>query len=254
MSNPKSKPKTKSSSATGNGKHLSRAEIKERLLTGRIVSAQCWDHSLARIVEPADAEAGMAALRGLSGIEKARQLFRQAGLAFPTIPKQLAARFKERGEWLFATRELKIPPYNFDDYVPESHDAVGDYAVLCHSGYGVNSYAIQYYLVYGPVRMFLFLGWGGVYMNAEAAASKIRECFSLADEIVPIATTVGQLKAGERVTIVGSDSYNSYWFVSGQSRQKERGGSKGPAEVLTEVLHWLKSSPPNQLLGQTEPA
>ena len=96
----------------------------------------------------------------MTDIEKARELFRQAGLAFPTIPKQLAARLKERGEWLFSTREVKIWPYNLDDYVRESHDAPGDYAVLCHSGHGVNSYAIQYYLVYGPLRMFVLgLGW-----------------------------------------------------------------------------------------------
>jgi hypothetical protein len=97
----------------------------------------------------------------MTGIEKARQLFRQAGLAFPTIPKQLAARLKERGEWLFATRELKISPFNLDYYVPESHDAPGDYAVLCHSGYGVNSYAMQYYLVYGPLQNPGMLFTGG---------------------------------------------------------------------------------------------
>ena len=177
MSNPKSKPKTKSSSATRNGKILSRAEEKEKLLSGEFVSAQRFDHSLARLAEPGDAEALMAALRGLTGIEKARELFRQAGLAFPTIPKQLAARLKERGEWLFSTREVKISPYNLDDYVRESHDAPGDYAVLCHSGYGVNSYAIQYYLVYGPVRMFLFLGWGGVYMDPDTDASRSGNAF-----------------------------------------------------------------------------
>jgi hypothetical protein len=44
--------------------------------------------------------------------------------------------------------------------------------------------------------MFLFLGWGGLYLNAEAAASKIRECFSLADQIVQAVMTVKKLKVG----------------------------------------------------------
>ena len=101
------------------------------------------------------------------------------------------------------------------------------------------------------VRIFLHLGWGGVYMDADAAASKIRECFSLADEIVALATM--KLKAGERLTIVGSDFYASYWFASGQSRRKEIRGFKGPAQVLTEVLHWLKSPPPSPPLQQTGP-
>jgi hypothetical protein len=190
----------------------------------------------------------------MTDIEKARHLFGEAGLAFPTIPKQLAGGLKEQDKWLFSTRELKMSPYNLHYYVHEGDGAPREYAVLCHSGHGVNSYAIQYYLVYGPLRMFLHLGWGGVYMDSDAAASKIRECFSLADEIVPAAMTVGKLGAGERLTIVGSDFYGSYWSASGQSRQKERRGSKGPAEVLAEVLHWLKSPPPNQPLQQTEPA
>jgi len=32
----------------------------------------------------------------MTDIEKARQLFRDAGLAFPTIPEELAARLKGR--------------------------------------------------------------------------------------------------------------------------------------------------------------
>jgi hypothetical protein len=181
----------------------------------------------------------------MTDVEKARQLFQEAGLPFPTIPKELSAGLKKQSKWLFSTRELKMSPYNLQHYVVEGEGVPGEYAILCHSGHGVNSYAIQYYLVYGPLRMFLHLGYGGVYMDADAAASKIRECFSLADEIVPAAMMVGKLGAGERLTIVGSDFYGSYWAAPGQSRQKERTGSKGPAEVLTEVFHWLKSPPPN---------
>jgi hypothetical protein len=190
----------------------------------------------------------------MSDIEKARQLFRKAGLAFPTIPKPLAAAMKERHKWCFSTRELEMSPYNLQHYVQESDSAIGDYAVVCHSGHGVNSYAIQYYLVYGPLRMFLHLGWGGVYMDADAATSKIRECFSLADKVVPAATTAGKFVAGQWLTIVASDFYGSYWSAPGLSRSTVRKGSKGLAEVLTEVLFWLKNPPPNQPLQQTRPA
>ncbi len=37
----------------------------------------------------------------MTAVEKARHLFQEAGLAFPTIPEELAARLKERGKWLF---------------------------------------------------------------------------------------------------------------------------------------------------------
>ena len=182
-------------------------------------------------------------------IEKARQLFQESGLAFPTIPAELAGQLKEHGEWLFSTREVEMSPYNLQHYVHEvdgSH--VEDYAVLSHSGHGTNSYAIQYYLVYAPLRMFLHLGWGGVYMDGERAAAQIRDCFSVADQIVP-ATTVGRLGTGDRLRIVGSDFYGSYWSGPGQSHHKERRGSKGPAQVLAEVLHWLKIPPPTLSFG-----
>ncbi len=47
----------------------------------------------------------------MSEIEMARRLFQDAGLAFPTIPEELAARLKGQGEWQFATREIDIWPY-----------------------------------------------------------------------------------------------------------------------------------------------
>jgi hypothetical protein len=177
----------------------------------------------------------------MSDIEKARQLFQKAGLAFPTIPQELAVGLKEQGKWVFSTRKIDMSPYNLQHYVHEVDESdVEDYAVLSQSGHGVNSYAIQYYLVYGPLHMLLHLGWGGVYMDANAEAAKIQECFSLADEIVSAATTLGQLGADERLTIVGSDFYGSYWSAPGQSRQEAVDGSKGPAKVLTQVLQWVK--------------
>ena len=179
----------------------------------------------------------------MTDIEKARQLFRDAGLAFPTIPGEIAARLKEQGEWLFATREIKMSPYNLQHYVAEVDETrVEDYAVLSHSGHGINSYALQYYLVRGSLRMFLHLGWGGVYMDDKAAKANIRNCFSLADQIVPAAQGMGQLEAGEHLTVVGSDFYGSYWLPPGKTRREKDMGHKDPLEVLTEVFHWLASS------------
>ena len=72
--------------------------------------------------------------------EKARHLFQTAGLAFPEIPEELAVKLKERGEWLFSTRDIEISPYDLWHYVEESDSTlVDDYAILCHSGNGANS-------------------------------------------------------------------------------------------------------------------
>jgi hypothetical protein len=143
--------------------------------------------------------------------EKARRLFQTAGLAFPEIPEELAAKLKGRGEWLFSTREIEISPYNLWHYIEESDDTpVEDYAILSRSGHGVNSYAIQYYLVHGELRMFPQLGWGGVYMNAQKAAADIGCCFGLADEIVWQMSAVPRPDLSPPLMIAGSDFYGSY--------------------------------------------
>jgi len=183
----------------------------------------------------------------MSDIEKARIFFEDAGLGFPTIPERLSAELKEQGKWLFSTRELPMSPYELGHYINET-DGPSEYAVLSHSGHGVNSYAIQYYLVSGPFRMFLHMAWGGIYMDNDAAASKIRKCFSLADEIVPAAMTMEKLSAGGPLMIVGTDFYESFWSAPGQHQLKDRLDSRRPVDILTEVLQWLKGSPSNKAL------
>lgn len=180
-------------------------------------------------------------------IEKARQLFGDAGLTFPTIPEELAPQLKELGPWLFATRQIDMSPYNLDHYVQEvEDDRLGDYALLSHSGHGVNSYAIQYYLVRGPLRLFLHLGWGGVYADAKADAAMICDCFSKADRIVAAAHSAGRFLGDKRLMVVGSDFYGSYWLPAGKRRGRgKEPAEKAPAEVLTQALDWLSCSDPN---------
>jgi len=169
----------------------------------------------------------------MSDIDKAEQLFRRANLSFPIIPEKLCAQLKQHDKWLFSTRELSVSPYALHAYVDEEPQ-VADYVILAHSGHGANSYAIQYYLVFERLHMFLHLGWGGVYMDAKAAASQIAECFSLADQIVLRAPN--RLAANERLMIVVSDFYGSYWLKPEQ-RLREKGtfnGSPKDASAIDE--------------------
>ncbi len=182
----------------------------------------------------------------MTDINKARELFSSAGLAFPALPDELAVKLKERDEWVFCTRPIRMWPYELDRYVHQSQRRqIRDYALLSHSGHGINSYAIQYYLVHGPMRMFLHLGWGGVYEDHEEEAAKIRTCFLKADEVVQaIVQGAAGFHAGEHLTIVGSDFYGSYWISPGPGRQKieisrDRPSVESPLAALTEVLHWL---------------
>jgi len=183
----------------------------------------------------------------MTDINKARDLFSSAGLAFPTLPEELAMKLKERDEWVFSTRPIRMWPYELDRYVHQSQRRqIRDYALLSHSGHGINSYAIQYYLVHGPLRMFLHLGWGGVYMDQKEEAVKIRACLLKADEVVQaMVQSAAGFHAGEHLTVVGSDFYGSYWIPPGPGGQRKKVHSntqvESPLVALTEVLDWLAS-------------
>jgi hypothetical protein len=170
----------------------------------------------------------------LTDIENARHLFREAGLAFPTIPADLAARLKERDTWLFSTRDVDVSPYLLQHYIKEADEAAGeDYAILSHSGHGVNSYALQYYLVYGALRMFLHLGWGGAYMDATADAAKIGKCFLLADEIIAAGQNSEKFRAAGRLTIVCSDPRTDAFVVIELKKGRESD------KVVGQVLRYM---------------
>jgi hypothetical protein len=176
----------------------------------------------------------------MSNIEKAMELFRGAGLAFPTIPEEFTAALKERGPWVFSTRPLATSPYNLQDYVDEGEGSqIENYAVLAHSGHGVNSYAIQYYLVQNLLRMFLHLGWGGVYMDSTEATATVRDCFAMADKLVLAIQHSKKITDRERLLVVGSDFYGSYWRGPGKSGVSEEPNSTRPLPVLTEAYRWL---------------
>jgi len=150
----------------------------------------------------------------MTDIEKVKGLFKKNNLYFPAIPGQLALRIEERSNWLFSTRTDEMWPYNLAEYIGEVDERrVEDYALLSHSGHGLNSYALQYYLVCGPLEMFLHLAWGGVYSKPERTAAQICACFMLADEIVTFAGLTKKVEPGAKLRIVGSNFYGSYWYI-----------------------------------------
>jgi hypothetical protein len=175
-------------------------------------------------------------------LENAKQLFQKEGFDLPTIPDKLAKRIKQREEMLFSTRAIPMSPNFSSFYVDEvSNNKVGDYALISYSRNGASWMAIHYYLVFGPLHMFLELGRGGMYTDDEGDAiqvAKIRECLLLADKIVP--ATMAMCNANDRLTIFCSDFHGSYWVAPSQDAQKiER---RYPKDVLSEVLQWLGSS------------
>ena len=114
-----------------------------------------------------------------NGFADAATILRTEGLELPFVPLELARRFRRRRPWCFASRQVRPSPYRFEHYVGEG-DAVSDYCLIAHAGHGVNSHALHYYLVRGPLRLFLQIQWGGVYEDKPAATARANVCFGLA--------------------------------------------------------------------------
>jgi hypothetical protein len=165
-------------------------------------------------------------------LEQARALFKSVGLNLPPIPETLRPDFKKRAEWCFASRPVDISPYLFQNYVKQAQSGrISDYVLLAHAGHGINSYAIHYYLVNGPVRVFLQLAWGGVYTDKQKATGTVNECFELAGRLL---TAFEKQEERERMLIAASDFYGSRWLRSG--REEANVSDNKPREILKAVL------------------
>ncbi|WP_433202898.1 hypothetical protein ACQP00_33175 [Dactylosporangium sp. CS-047395] len=119
-------------------------------------------------------------------------------LPLPPIPKPMRAQLRAVREWCWATRDIDaFAMYLFEGDFPADVLAgrVPDYVAVSHAGHGVNSYAVNYHLVCGPLAVFMQVGWGGVYTDNAAAARRLgrlwKRCESLHE--AGAATTGGRV-------------------------------------------------------------
>ena len=91
---------------------------------------------------------------------------------------------------------------------------VDDYLVVGHDGHGVNSWAMHYYIVRGPLALFLQTGWGGAYMDTEAEAADMAFRFSQARLLVEAAESAAPEHGGRvagRYIVVDSAFTGGRW-------------------------------------------
>lgn len=116
-----------------------------------------------------------------SGLQQARALFAAEGLPFPELPPALVDQMRPFGELLFGTRDPEAGPYALDVFRDAVYEQpVADYALLGFDGHGINSWALHYYLVQGPLALFIQLPWGGAYTDPDEAKTRVGETFALA--------------------------------------------------------------------------
>lgn len=149
-------------------------------------------------------------------LQRARALFDAEALPFPFVPPGLADALRERTPAIFSSHALDAPPYVLDVHLADwlSGAADFDHAVVAMDGHGTNSWAMHYYLVHGPLALFVQLPWGGAYVDEDAARARIRRVLEWAAPLparLAALRDAGRLAAGRRLLVVVSRFTRAGW-------------------------------------------
>jgi len=174
-------------------------------------------------------------------VQIAATQFRSAGLPFPPIPQTLRGHLREHSEWHFSTLEASRSAYALLSFVMETEDnPVDNYILISHDGHGVNSWAIHYYLVYGPLALFVQTAWGGIYTDNDAAAQRMERRFRQATALIDAVERAKEEQLfglPQRLIVVVSDFYDSRWRISGPDGMEWQDTSM----ALEDALNWAQA-------------
>jgi hypothetical protein len=156
-------------------------------------------------------DTGATAPRDRAPPTSAREAFAGEGLPWPPVPERLASALQAAGnmaDGVFASRALTIGPYALEAYVGEVlRELPDDYALVGFDGHGMNSWAVHFFLVQGPLGLFVQLPWGGAFTDAEADRAEVARVFAWAERLLTRVTalqTAGRWPAGRRLVVAAT--------------------------------------------------
>lgn len=180
-------------------------------------------------------------------------LLAETGLTMPPMPADAEQRLKEREPWCFSTRALKAPPSDLAHYARKGiGGASPDYVLVAQAAHGLSRNALHYFLVQGPLQIFLQIGWPDASAERSRATELVSECFTLANQLataVPRALQSGRVSREGRITVVASDLGECFWEVAAagvratqpnRSPRSKGRDVRGPREVLAEAAAWCR--------------
>ncbi len=136
--------------------------------------------------------------------------------------------------------------YGFHRYLGEAvAGRIDNYVAVSHAGHGVNSYAINYHLVYGRVALFVQLGWGGIYMDQGERAQTIAETFAKCGEVLEAAAGVDAFERGRLVIAQSLGGMNVCSWLSEPTGDLETARrwlsdhARGDPPALESAVVWL---------------
>ena len=147
-----------------------------------------------------------------NGVDPAVSFISKKKLLLPPIPQSFRSSVEELGSGVFGTAWAKGRSlYNVQAFMNEAmNNANARFFVFGQAGHGINSWAMHYYLVDGPIALFLQLPYGGAYMSREASIGAITGAWGLIKDLIRAADEA-EVATEERLYIVESPLSASRW-------------------------------------------
>lgn len=169
-------------------------------------------------------------------LEKARQAFASERLQFPPLPGRFASTLDAESDHLFVSGPAPVPygPYSLTSWAFGVGANTEAFAVAGFDGGGFNSWAAHYFVVEGPLGLFVQENWGGIYMDADKQRSLIAIAFDKSAKLqakILQAQNRNLIPSGQRLVVIDSPicEHRCYWV-------KDVEGIEGVKSVTEDLL------------------
>ena len=138
------------------------------------------------------------------------------GIGFPELPPELSEQLRIRSAGVYSTCELTSPLHAMEAHIAEllSSKNKKDYAVLGIDGDGADTRAFHYFLVSGPLALFVQLPWAGGYKDNAPARKELDGVLDWAAPLLDRLSDLqerGRLGPEQRLLVVISRFSESRW-------------------------------------------
>lgn len=176
-----------------------------------------------------------------TALEDAQALIVGEGLPFPWLPPDLACGLRRLGDLVYGTRtDMELGPYHLAIFTGELlRGRAADYVLFGFDGHGMSSWAFHYYLVRGPLALFVQLPWGGAFIEVEPARAAIAAALARVEPLcqrLADARQQGRLAPAAQLLVIDSRFEAPECAWRDESNPEGRSFRRPGAPILVQAL------------------
>jgi len=150
-------------------------------------------------------------------LARASLLYREAGLRLPPVPRELAPRLQELTEWQFRSDAVELTDHA--GFLAAARDPAAPAQIgFGHVGYGITNWWLCYWLIRGPLAVYLRHSFGGVCNDHEARLGIINPTVEQVEQLIVFADAgcrAARIASGRRLVLAIDDLRGSGWEIAG---------------------------------------